>query len=104
MTAVVEPDKASSVDRFALGTGDILTRLRKIEGQVRGLQSMIDRHETCTAVLDQIASVQGALHAVAVGLVDAELRRCIAPRFPAAIDIDLEFQNVMQSVERLVRS
>ena len=91
-------------DRYALKTEDVLLRLRKVEGQVRGLQAMVERDEKCTAVLDQIASVQGALHAVAVGLVDAELRQCLDARCDVDVVTDGELQDVMRSVERLVRS
>ena len=60
----------------------LLTRLRKIEGQVRGLQRMIERDERCTDTLTQIASVRAALRAVAVGLVDNELRRIVVDEEP----------------------
>ena len=53
---------------------ELIIRLRKIEGQVRGLQRMVDEGERCVDVLTQIASVRAALLAVAVGMVDGELR------------------------------
>lgn len=53
---------------------ELIVRLRKIEGQVRGLQRMVDEGERCVDILTQIASVRAALMAVAVGMVDGELR------------------------------
>ncbi len=57
---------------------DLLTRLGKIEGQIRGLQRMVEHDDRCIDVLTQIASVRAALAAVGVGLIDRELRRIIA--------------------------
>ena len=57
---------------------DLLIRLGKVEGQIRGLQRMVEHDERCIDVLTQIASVRAALAAVGVGLIDRELRRIIA--------------------------
>jgi DNA-binding FrmR family transcriptional regulator len=54
-----------------------LRRLRRIEGQVRGLQRLIDEDTYCIDVLTQVASVQSALQKVALGLVDQHLRHCV---------------------------
>lgn len=43
---------------------DVLNRLRRIEGQVRGLQQLVGRKETCRSILTQLAAVEGALHQV----------------------------------------
>jgi DNA-binding FrmR family transcriptional regulator len=59
-------------------TDELLDRLRKIEGQVRGIQHMIDRRERCTDVLTQIAAARAALGAVGLGLLDAQLRTTLA--------------------------
>lgn len=53
---------------------ELIARLRKIEGQIRGLQHMIERGDRCTDVLTQIAAARAALGAVGLGLVDCELR------------------------------
>ena len=57
---------------------DILSRLRKIEGQVRGLQRQVERDTDCIDILTQISAVTHALQQVAIGLVDQHLRRCVA--------------------------
>lgn len=62
---------------YTLDKGAYLGRLRKIEGQVRGLQRLINEDTYCIDVLTQIASVQSALQKVALGLVDQHLHRCV---------------------------
>ncbi len=54
----------------------VLTRLRRIEGQVRGLQKMVDEERYCADVLVQIASVQEALRSAGRALLDNHLRYC----------------------------
>jgi DNA-binding FrmR family transcriptional regulator len=81
-----------------------LNRLRRIEGQVRGLQRMIDDDRYCIDVLTQISSVTAALDAVALGLVDEHLRHCV---LDAAIENgderDRKLHEAVAAVERLVR-
>jgi DNA-binding FrmR family transcriptional regulator len=55
-----------------------LTRLRRIEGQLRGLQRMVGDERCCPEVLAQMASVQEALRAVARSLMGNHLRHCVA--------------------------
>ena len=53
-------------------------RLRRIEGQVRGLQRMVEEDAYCVDVLTQVAAVQTALAQVAVQVLDALVRHCVA--------------------------
>lgn len=53
---------------------ELLTRLRRIEGQVRGVHRMVERGDSCTNVLTQIAAARAALAVVGFGLVDCEVR------------------------------
>ncbi len=62
---------------YASGKDDYLTRLRKIEGQVRGLERMIEADTWCPDVVTQVASVTRALQEVAVGLLSDHLRHCV---------------------------
>jgi DNA-binding FrmR family transcriptional regulator len=59
---------------YSLSKDDYLTRLRRIEGQVRGLQRLIDEDTYCIDVLTQISSVTKALQGVGVGLLDEHIR------------------------------
>src|SRR6266581_8619620 len=62
---------------YASGKEDYLRRLRKIEGQVRGLQKMIEADTWCPDVVIQVGSVTRALQEVAVGLLNDHLRHCV---------------------------
>lgn len=53
-------------------------RLRRIEGQVRGLQRMIDDDRYCIDILTQVTAATKALHAVALGLLEAHIGTCVA--------------------------
>ena len=55
-----------------------LTRLRRIEGQIRGLQRMVENDEYCIDVLTQIAAATKALQAVSLGLLEEHLKHCVA--------------------------
>src|SRR5205807_6779096 len=55
-----------------------LRRLRRIEGQVRGLQRMIESDEYCIDILTQIAAATKALQAVSLGLIDQHLNHCVS--------------------------
>jgi len=63
---------------YASGKDDYLRRLRKIEGQVRGLQKMIEADTWCPDVVTQVASATRALQEVAVGLLNDHLRHCVS--------------------------
>ncbi|MEZ5262774.1 MAG: metal-sensitive transcriptional regulator [Acidimicrobiales bacterium] len=57
---------------------DLLRRLRRVEGQVRGLERLIEDETYCIDVLTQVAATTKALQAVAVQLLQDHLRRCVA--------------------------
>jgi DNA-binding FrmR family transcriptional regulator len=89
---------------YTLEKDDYLTRLRKIEGQVRGLQRLVDEDTYCIDILTQIASVNAALKKVALGLVDQHLRHCVLD----AVDTDpddgqLKLAEATMAVERLLQ-
>ena len=89
-TATVSPG-------YAENRADHLTRLRRIEGQVRGLQRLIEEDTYCIDVLTQVASVTRALHAVALNLLDEHLHHCVAEGHS-------EISEATKAVERLLRS
>jgi DNA-binding FrmR family transcriptional regulator len=62
---------------YASGKDDYLARLRKIEGQVRGLQRMIENDRWCPDVVTQVGSATRALQEVAVGLLNDHLQHCV---------------------------
>jgi DNA-binding FrmR family transcriptional regulator len=89
---------------YSLDTEDYLTRLRKIEGQVRGLQRQIEDEAYCIDILTQISSVTAALEKVALGLVDQHLRHCVMDAITDEPDLGEErLAEATRAVERLLR-
>ncbi len=84
---------------------DYLKRLRRIEGQVRGIARMVDEDVYCIDVLTQIAAVTKALQAVSIGLVEDHLGHCVveaARRDPE--EGDAKVREAADAIARLVRS
>jgi CsoR family transcriptional regulator, copper-sensing transcriptional repressor len=82
-----------------------LKRLRRIEGQVRGLQRMVDQEEYCIDILTQVSAATKALESVALGLLDDHLRHCVvhAAQDPSE-SIDDKIAEASAAIARLVRS
>lgn len=85
---------------------EIGKRLRRIEGQVRGLQRMVDDEEYCIDVLTQVSAATKALQSVAVALLDEHLRHCVAgaARSDDAAEAERIVTEATKAIERLVRS
>jgi DNA-binding FrmR family transcriptional regulator len=82
-----------------------LKRLRRIEGQVRGIAKMIEDDKYCIDVLTQVSAATKALEAVALGLLDEHLRHCVTQA--AATGGDVAEQKVAEAsaaIARLVKS
>src|SRR3954464_5170012 len=80
-------------------------RLRRVEGQVRGLQRMIDEDKYCIEVLDQVAAVTKALQAVAIELLDDHLSHCVAEALTkGGTSADEKVAEASAAIARLVRS
>ena len=82
-----------------------LKRMRRIEGQVRGIAKMIENDQYCIDVLTQVSAATKALEAVALGLLEEHLRHCVAQ---AAADggpvADEKLAEASAAIARLVRS
>jgi CsoR family transcriptional regulator, copper-sensing transcriptional repressor len=85
---------------------DVQKRLRRIEGQVRGLQRMVDEDVYCIDVLTQVSATTRALQSMAVELLDAHLRHCVADatRSDDAAEAERLVTEASRAIERLVRS
>jgi DNA-binding FrmR family transcriptional regulator len=82
-----------------------LRRLRRIEGQVRGLQRMIGEDQYCIDILTQVAAVTKALQSVALGLVDEHLSHCVAQAIAGGDENATEkVSEATKAIARLVRS
>ena len=76
-----------------------LARLRRIEGQVRGLQRMIDEDQYCIDILTQVNSAAAALRAVGMGLLDGHVRHCVAESIEMG-DGEQKVEELMAAVAR----
>ena len=90
---------------YTMKKDDLLRRLRRIEGQARGLQQMVEDDRYCIDVLTQIASVTKALQSVAVGLLDDHLRHCVADAVASGgPEADEKLTEASAAIERLLKS
>ncbi len=83
----------------------LLSRLRRIEGQVRGLQRLIDEDTYCIDVLTQVAAVTKALQGVGLQLLEGHLGHCVAGAAAGhAANTDELVHEATKAVERLLRA
>lgn len=83
----------------------LLTRLRRIEGQVRGLQRMVDKDTYCIDILTQVSAATNALETVALTLLDGHLRHCVTDAARAGGEqADTKITEASAAIARLVRS
>ena len=87
---------------YSMDKDDYRRRLRRIEGQVRGIERMVEEDTYCIDILTQVAAVTKALQSVAVGLLDQHVRHCVAhAEADAADDMVTE---ATRAIERLLKS
>ena len=84
---------------------ELLVRLRRIEGQVRGLQRMVEEDTYCVDVLTQISAATRALQAVAIGLLEDHLGHCVTQAIEqGGPEAEEKVKEAAQAISRLVRS
>lgn len=84
---------------------DLLARLRRIEGQVRGIARMVDEEQYCIDVLTQVSAATRGLQQVALGLFDDHLRHCVADAVGSGgADADDKLTEASAAVARLLKS
>ncbi|WP_113700943.1 metal-sensitive transcriptional regulator [Nonomuraea lactucae] len=82
-----------------------LTRLRRIEGQIRGLQRMVDDDAYCIDVLTQVSAATRALQAVALGLLEEHISHCVADAISSGgPEAEAKVKEASAAIARLVRS
>ena len=82
-----------------------LKRMRRIEGQVRGIAKMIENDQYCIDVLTQVSAATKALEAVALGLLEEHLRHCVSDAVArGGEEADRLVTEASQAIERLVKS
>lgn len=84
---------------------DYAKRLRRIEGQVRGIARMIEEDKYCIDVLTQISAANSALRSVALNLLDEHLNHCVTRAVEeGGNDADAKLAEASAAIARLVRS
>jgi len=90
---------------YEMSKEQLLNRLRRVEGQIRGLQQMVEADRYCVDVLTQISAVTKALQSVAVGMLDDHLRHCVADAVAAGgTEADRKLSEATAAIDRLLRS
>ena len=84
---------------------DYLKRLRRIEGQVRGLQRMVEEEQYCIDILTQVSATTKALQSVALGLLEEHMSHCVVQAARAGgPEADEKVREATEAIARLVRS
>ncbi len=91
---------------YTIDKDEYLKRLRRVEGQVRGLQRMIEEDAYCIDILTQVSAVTKALRSVSVGLLDQHVRHCVrdAARSNDDTRTDAMITEATMAIERLLKS
>jgi DNA-binding FrmR family transcriptional regulator len=106
-TAPAEPDHRhpAGPHGYISGKDDYLKRLRRIEGQARGLQRMVEEDQYCIDILTQVSAMTKALQSVALGLLDDHLSHCVVSAAAAGGDeAQAKVKEASEAIARLVRS
>jgi CsoR family transcriptional regulator, copper-sensing transcriptional repressor len=90
---------------YAGSKDDYLKRLRRVEGQVRGLQRMVEQETYCIDVLTQVSAVTKALQAVSLGLLEDHVAHCVVDAARESDDAArTKVREASDAIARLVRS
>jgi DNA-binding FrmR family transcriptional regulator len=91
---------------YTTNKADYARRLNRIEGQVRGVQRMIDEDTYCIDVLTQVSAITKALQAVAIGLIDEHVRHCVRNAVSDGDEANLDqmITEATKAIERLVKA
>ena len=90
---------------YSQNSGDYLARLRRIEGQVRGLQRMVEDDKYCIDILTQVSAATRALQSVALGLLEDHLGHCVAHAAAEGGEVaEAKVREASDAIARLVKS
>jgi DNA-binding FrmR family transcriptional regulator len=87
---------------YAAEKDELLKRLARVEGQVRGVARMVEDDRYCIDVLTQINAARAALDGIALGLLDGHARNCLTGEGPGPIDPDAQADELMGAVGRML--
>jgi DNA-binding FrmR family transcriptional regulator len=101
MTTIAAPSPTTRTQGYTPHKDDLIKRLRRIEGQVRGVHGMVEDDRYCIDVLTQINAVQAALDKVALGLLNDHVEHCVMDAAPG--DQAEKTDELIAAVARLMR-
>ncbi len=102
---VPRDDKEDSVAGYSSTKDDHLKRLRRIEGQVRGISKMVEDDKYCIDILTQVSAATKALQSVALGLLDEHMSHCVVDAARAGgAEQEQKLKEASEAIARLVRS
>jgi DNA-binding FrmR family transcriptional regulator len=101
MTEIAEHTYGYTKDKAAL-----VKRLHRIEGQVRGIERMVENDRYCIDILTQISAVNTALESLALKILDEHVRHCVAGALSSgdADDAHVKTEELLQAVQRFART
>jgi DNA-binding FrmR family transcriptional regulator len=101
----MDPTETTSHHGYIGRKDDYLRRLRRIEGQARGLQRMVEDEKYCIDILTQVSAMTSALQSVALGLLEEHLSHCVVRAANAGgAEVDRAVKEATDAIARLVRS
>jgi DNA-binding FrmR family transcriptional regulator len=93
------------VHGYSENKGAYLKRLKRVEGQVRGIAKMVDEDKYCIDILTQVSAATKALQSVALGLLEEHLAHCVVEAARAGgPEADIKVKEAAEAIARLVRS
>ncbi len=102
---VFDVESGADVHGYTHNKDDYLKRLRRIEGQVRGIAKMVDEDQYCIDILTQVSAATKALQSVALGLLEEHLGSCVVDAARAGgPEADIKVKEAADASARLVRS
>ena len=101
MTEIAEHTRGYTKDKTAL-----VKRLHRIEGQVRGIEKMVEDDRYCIDVLTQISAVNTALESLAFKILDEHVRHCVAGALTSGDEADAQAktEELLEAVQRFART
>ena len=98
-------DEHSGPHGYISNKDDYLKRLRRIEGQARGLQRMVEEEKYCIDILTQVSAMTSALQAVSLGLLNDHLHHCVLDAAATGgAEAEAKLKEASDAIARLVRS
>jgi CsoR family transcriptional regulator, copper-sensing transcriptional repressor len=100
------PETQSHVHGYTKDKDAVIKRLHRIEGQVRGIERMVEDDRYCIDILTQISAVNTALESLAFKILDEHVRHCVAGALVSGDEVDAatKIEELLEAVQRFART